>query len=316
MRAQSSAPAPPAVESAFVPGYAEAIGEAIEHYTARRWPEAQAAFARAHELQPSARTYRGLGLAAFYLEKYWIAREAFEQALADPRRPLPDDQRREVVELLAACARETGRFELRVAPVTAHVEVDGAVTEQRVLVLSRGEHAVSVSAEGHVPQHATLIVTGGEDRALAFALPTVAPPSPVTAPLTPAAAPAPVRLSSAVVAAPRERAESGRLYTWIVAATVPVFAGVSAAVWLTGEAKRDDIEDDCSREGCDRAEANRRIDEADLAAHEAWATVSLAAAGVALVGAAVLFVVEGGEPEGSAIQIHAERSGAVLRGQF
>src|SRR5688500_9579869 len=75
VHAQGEAPSP-AAEAAGVPGYAEAIGEAIEHYSAHRWPEAQAAFARAHALQPSARTYRGLGLAAFYLQEFVFAREA------------------------------------------------------------------------------------------------------------------------------------------------------------------------------------------------------------------------------------------------
>ena len=307
---------PPTAEASAVPGYTEAVGAAIEHYSAHRWREAQVAFARAHELQPSARTYRGLGLAAYYVGEYSVAREAFEQALSDARRPLPEDQRREVVELLAASVRETGRFELRVAPASARVEADGAVTERRVLLLSRGEHAVSVSAEGHVPQHATLIVTGGEDRALAFALPVVArAPSPV-------AKSEPVRIAPVASSRPeapeasRARDDGGRALTWIVAAAVPVFAGASAAVWLTGEAKRDDIEDDCARDRCDRAEADRRSRSVGLAAHETWATVSLAAAGVALVAASVLFVVEGGEPPSSAIQIDAARSGAVVRGNF
>src|SRR5690242_19589387 len=61
--------APQIEDAPAPPEYAEAIQEAVGHYSAGRWRQAQKAFARAHALQPSARTYRGLGLSAFYLDE-------------------------------------------------------------------------------------------------------------------------------------------------------------------------------------------------------------------------------------------------------
>ena len=319
------------------PAYGEAIRTAVAHYSAGRWREAQLAFARAHALQPSARTQRGLGLAAFYRGQYAAAREAFEQALADTRRPLPDEQRHELATLMRSAARESGRFELHVTPASAWVELDGEVTERRVLFLERGAHVLSVRAAGHAAQRSELHVIGGEDRTLMLTLSPVATSAPGLGHLPPLAVPirssaaaasdqpssattgstAPALRGGASSAPPPARpARSGRVFTWVALTAVPVFAGTAAAVWFGGESKRDRIENDCERDECDEAEAARRWDDAGLDAHETWTHVSLVAAGAALVAATVLFVVEGSEASGDAIAVGGTRSGVGLSGRF
>jgi len=293
------------------PGYSEAIAEAVDHYSAGRWRRAQEAFARAHALQPSARTYRGLGLANFYLENFAVAREAFEQALADTRKPLADDQRSELAELLRACERETGRFELRIAPEGARVELDGATIEQRTLTLDRGDHVIAVSAAAHQPERIVLTVAGGEQRAVEVSLATAERATPATIEAA-SEGPRPPLVDDYAQSEPTSG--DGRVLTWVAAAAVPVFAGVGAGVWFTGKAERDAIEDECAIDRCNAMEGQRRFDEAGLDAHETWASVSLAASGVALVAAVVLFVVEGAEPSGTGLE--AGLSGGALSGRF
>jgi hypothetical protein len=317
----AQAPAAEVAEASATPAYSEAINDAIGHYSAGRWREAQLAFARAHALQPSARTYRGLGLAAFYLDEFAAAREAFEQALADSRKPLPQAQRRELVDLLAACARETGRVELRVAPPSARVELDGVVSERRVLFLGRGTYVLTLSAEGHVAERTTLTIAGGEERSLELSLAAVERQAAAPAVVAPAGPSDPVGEATAI---PPDRAPpanastagGGRVFTWIAAAAVPVFASTAAAVWFTGKAERDAIEKDCLLDGCDMDETKRRSRNAGLDTYETWTNVSLAASGVALVAAAVLFVVERPEASGSGVEVSVVRTGATLRARF
>jgi len=308
--------APQAEDTVAAPGYAEAIREAVEAYSAGQWRNAQQAFARAHALHPSARTFRGLGLSAFYLGELAAARLAFEQALAETRRPLPEDQRRELVELLREATQATARIELRVAPAMARVELDGVATEPGSLILERGEHVLVVSAEGYVSQRMTLEIAGGEQRSLDFALQAQAvSPAPVG---TGAGATVPSRTASpsGTSAGPALAPARGRVFTWIAAAAVPVFAGSAAVVWFTGKAKRDAIEHECARDFCDHAEAERRLDRAGVDAHETWTNVAWGAAGTALVASAVLFFVEDEQGSRSNVEISADRAGAVLRGQF
>jgi hypothetical protein len=326
--AQAAAPQSGAgADVAGTPEYLHAIQQAVGHYSARRWHEAQRAFEQAHALQPSARTFRGLGLSAYYLGQQVAARLAFEQALADTRRPLSAEQRAELETLLRATTSETGRFELKVTPDTAGVAVDGASAPGRVLVLARGQHVLALEAEGHEPKRLMLLVSGGEDRLLELTLeakpsqPIVAATPPSARP-EPEAAPAPVAVaapSPAPVAAPAATDASAgtvRVLAWIAAAAVPVFAGTAAAVWLTGKAKHDSVEQQCQREGCDEPEAARRLEAEGVPAHETWTNVSLAASGVALAASVLLFVLDADEDPSGEVHAGVQLRGARLHGRF
>jgi hypothetical protein len=311
--------APQLTDAAGPPGYAEAIREAVDHYSAERWRPAQKAFARAHALQPSARTYRGLGLSAFYLDEFAAARAAFEQALADTRRPLPEEQKRALSELLLETTRLTGRIELQVEPSSARVELDGVVIESSVLFVDRGAHVLSVSAEGYVSQRTTLVIEGGEQRSLDLRLEAQASePAAVVQPEQLAREPAPPAAQRAIAPVRQMTSpdEGGRVFTWIAAAAVPVFAGSAGLIWVTGQNELEAVEDDCQRDGCDAAEGARRLDAAGVDAHETWTNVCLVVSGVALATATVLFFVEGKPSTRSDVELTVERSGALLRGQF
>lgn len=309
----------PAADAAGPRGYAEAIREAVDHYAAQRWRPAQKAFARAHALQPSARTYRGLGLSAFYLGELAAARQALEQALSDTRRPLSEEQKRALSELLLETTRLTGRIELHVEPRSARIELDGVVTEARALFVDRGAHVLSVSAEGYSAQRTTLAIEGGEQRSLDITLEALAnEPAAAAVPEPPALEPAAPAPPPAIVQEARQAppAEGGRVFTWIAAAAVPVFAGTAGVIWLTGQNELEAVEEDCLRDGCDEAEGARRLDASPVGAHETWTSVSLVASGVALATATVLFFVEGQPSARSGVELTLNRSGAQLCGQF
>lgn len=260
--------------------YSEAIARAVKHFEASRFDEALAAFMEAHVLQPSARTFRGVGLANYSRGDFVAARRAFEHALIDSRRPLTGEPRREVEALLAETAQRTGRFELRITPGDAKVEVDGVPTTDRELLLGVGSHALVVSASGHALERSTLQVSGGEVQTLRIALAPRDQTPPIAAPTghdAPVAKPAPAPPREPPPDAPPRRAN---VWPWVVMAASPVFAATAAAVWFTGKGKRDDIEDQCARDECSDSEVDRQIEAANLSTYET-------ATGI-LIGASIL----------------------------
>lgn len=94
--------------------YRGVVMHAVSEFDAGRSAEARALFLRAHELWPSARTLRTLGMTAFDLRMYPRALEELQGALDDARRPLPDDQR-----ALAVQGREDEELTLRLEPLAS-----------------------------------------------------------------------------------------------------------------------------------------------------------------------------------------------------
>ena len=52
------------------PAYRRLIKEGLAEYEARHFDEARSLFQRAHDLNPNARTHRGIGMASFELRDY------------------------------------------------------------------------------------------------------------------------------------------------------------------------------------------------------------------------------------------------------
>ena len=80
--------------------YREIIEQAVAETERENWNEANALFRRAHQLRPSARTLRGLGMVAFNRKEYVDAVMNLSAALEDSRRPLTDQQREQATGLL------------------------------------------------------------------------------------------------------------------------------------------------------------------------------------------------------------------------
>jgi hypothetical protein len=221
------------------PEYTATVQEALAEFDDGHFQEARALFLRAHALQPSARTLRGLGISAFEMREYDDAARKLEGALASQVKPLDGALRIETQQLLERAYVFVGRYELGMQPSFAHLIVDGAESDlragQRVL-LSIGRHQLEAHAPAYESDKRTLDVAGGEHAGLSFTLVKLAPPPVVLAPT--AATP-----SRAVPAArPSDPPRTDRqLYEnpWLWTATgVAVVAIVATAVALAGRDTR------------------------------------------------------------------------------
>ena len=125
---------------------------AVEEHSLGHYEEARALFTRAHAINPSARTFFGMGVAAFEARQYVDAIRLLEQARADTRRPLTAAQRKQTESLLERAQAFVVRVPIRVAPKSAHVSIDGRAIEldaRGTVLLDAGAHQVVISAEGY-----------------------------------------------------------------------------------------------------------------------------------------------------------------------
>jgi hypothetical protein len=133
--------------------YDKLVLRALSAYEAGRWDEARRLFEQAHGLDPTARTLRTIGMAAFNQGDHVAALQNLEAALVDPRKPLTDEQRAHVSALIERANQQVGRFRLRLEPESARLLVDGkspARSRDGELVLMPGRHELELSAAAHV----------------------------------------------------------------------------------------------------------------------------------------------------------------------
>jgi hypothetical protein len=238
--APASAPAP-----AEPPGYRAAIDDAVAEYAAGRYPEARAMFMRAHTLQPSARTLRGLGMAEFELRNYVEATRLLQQALSSTVRALDGELRTATQALLARAQGFVGRYALALTPPELQLKVNSvpAVREpDGSLMLSIGDHALYAEAQGYVPVSHTLRVNGGENTTLNITLERAPVPvavAPVATPVEQPIAPAPPPVTPTSPTQPRDDDGGGSVFSspwfWTVAAVVVIGAGVGVTLLVLSE---------------------------------------------------------------------------------
>lgn len=237
------APAPaPAATLAEPPGYRAAIDEAIAEYGAARYPEARALFMRAHTLQPSARTLRGLGMTEFELRNYVEATRYLQQALSSTVRALEGELRTATQALLTRAQGFVGRYALSLTPPELTLKVDSAPAPREpdgTLMLGIGDHALQAEAQGYVPVSHTLRVNGGENTTLNITLEQAPAPvavAPIAAQPEPAAPPPAVTPTSG---APPRDDDGGSVFSspwfWTVAAVVVIGAGVGVTLLVLSE---------------------------------------------------------------------------------
>lgn len=296
--------APTAEQRALKREYDRTIRAALLEYQLGHWDEAAALFARAHALNPSARTFRGLGLAAFESRNYALALGYMRAALRDTRRPLTAEQRRELERASARAEGFVARLVLALEPSNATFTLDGNPAQldaHQELLLDPGDHELQLSAPGYEPRSMMLRAAAGTSRRLAVALAPLAQPG----------------VGVATAAGP----ERGELrYTWVAAAGVPVFGALALAIWLSGQGELSEIEDACrARGGCSDAEVSQRVDDAGLSSHETWTSVSLMLTGAAAGTAAALYLIEshaGAEQRPPSTTLSIGPGAVELRGRF
>ena len=227
--------------------YAVTIQRAVTEFEAGHWEEAHALFRRAHELNPNARTWRGLGIAAFEARQYVEATADLEAALLDPRKPLSPEQRAEAQGLIERARAFISVYHMRIRPETAQVVVDGravALKEQQIH-LDPGPHTIIVRAPGYEERRAELRAGAGDEGELSLELSIVSRADDERAGERHAAASPAGRVQAADAPQPKRRR---RVWTWALASG-SVAAGVVAAAlrWRVRGLEREFA--DCSAAG-------------------------------------------------------------------
>jgi hypothetical protein len=195
--AQLAPPAPPAptaiasADATEKPEYKQAVEQALEEYRLGHFEEARSLFERAYDIDANARTLRGLGMVEFELRHYVRATELLEQSLASTKKPLTDDQRKSVEQLLARTRQFVANYAVKVEPSRKDiaVELDGKPIElsnEGKLSIEAGEHTLRISGGPELTsRELKLDVKGGEEQTLRIELQVRQPEPPQQAVYTP-----------------------------------------------------------------------------------------------------------------------------------
>lgn len=272
--------------------YQTTVEQAVREFGLNNWAEARALFRRAHALSPSARTWRGMGMAAYELKMYVEALRELTAALVDANRSLTEEQRGQVQSLIDQSRAYVGRYHVVLEPSTARPRVDGQEAlfdPGNVLLLSLGDHELTATAEGYQNLRLPLRVEGGEDSTLQLTLVTAtAAPTALASAAAPAPLPPPAPTDGTAVK-PQAAADGGSTATtvgWIAAASAVAFAGGAAAFWFIGEGKYSDLEKQCGS-SC----SNAQIDASGVQTTDLLHQVFVAVAGAAAVTSVIGFVI-------------------------
>lgn len=239
-RVLAQSPTAPPVPPAAAPtgllasdNYKAVIREALAEFDEHHYQESRALFMRAHELQPSARTWRGIGFSAFELRDYVDAVKNLEQALTSTERPLQGELRSDTVNMLERSYGFVGRYTLGLGPNNAVLVVDdveSSLHDGERLLLPIGHHVIEGRAPAYLSDKRALEVAGHENTGLSFSL------APVPVPELPVVA-TPVQAAQTVVEpAPvyaQERSDKPLYknpYLWAATGAVVVAVIVVAAV--------------------------------------------------------------------------------------
>jgi tetratricopeptide (TPR) repeat protein len=233
--------------------YRAAVRDALLEYDARHFEEARTLFRRAHDIEPNARTLRGIGMASFELRDYVVAVRALSAALVDTRKALTPEQREHTQGLLERSELFIDVFVLKSNPPDARVVIDGQSPEPEpdgTILLGFGSHIVEASKPGYLVRTFPIKVHGGERRELIVNLehqspPPMPPPSPVV--------PSPV--APVLPAAPTPEAPSASAGWYWGAGGAALLAGAAAAWWGFEDARLRSCRNSSDGLSCDKASA-------------------------------------------------------------
>jgi hypothetical protein len=208
--------------------YRKTIRDGVAEYDAGHFEEARSLFRRAHETNPNARTFRGIGMASFELRDYIAAWRYLSVALQDKRKPLSPAQRKDVQDLLDRSRMFLDVYTVRVVPRTARLTIDGRAPEfepDGTLLFGFGAHTITASAPGMATHSESMNVRGGARKELLLSL----EPAPVLG-AHPADAALPVTVMKAAPP-PRASNTAAKAWLWSSAGAAVVAAG-AGAYWI------------------------------------------------------------------------------------
>jgi hypothetical protein len=153
--------------------YRSTLKDALAEYDANHFEEARALFRRAHEINPNARTLRGIGMASFELRDYVAAVRTLSAALVETRKPLSAEQRIHAQGLLERSRMYVDICTLKISPADARVLIDGRTPDTEsdgTVLLGFGSHNLEAGKPGFVLRTLVVNVRGGERKELAMTL--------------------------------------------------------------------------------------------------------------------------------------------------
>jgi tetratricopeptide (TPR) repeat protein len=213
--------------------YRELVRRALAAFDQKQWDKARELFSAAHELDPNARTLRGLGMVAFEMEDFVEAYKLLYQSLHDRRRPLEGALREKTEDLLKRTRLLVGRVRLSVTPDEALVHMDGeSVDPTAELWVTIGLHLLTVEARGYETKKISLDIRDGDDQQLEVEL----EPLDLGARRTASMAPVAVNLTSPSTASDEDSTVFQKWWFWAAAAGV-VAAGVGTTLLVTNARK-------------------------------------------------------------------------------
>jgi hypothetical protein len=253
---------------------AKLLDQGVVQFEEGKAAEAYASFQAAYELYPSAKILLNMGQALKALGRDAEAAQAYDRFLVETS-ALPEVGDRRVTLARAGLSEilpRIGRLRLTVQPPDALVTLDGKplgpASRLRMIYLTPGDHQLLVAAAGFVDKSAAVTaIAGAETPPLDVVLEAVPAPPPVVA-----AAPPPVLR---------------RRWTWVA-------AGASAALLGTGVGfglHANSLWDELHRPGLTAARDDQLRRQIPREARVA--NILFAAAGVAAIGAGVLYFYEG-----------------------
>jgi hypothetical protein len=279
-----------AQEEAGSSEYRTLIDQALSEFGHKNWPEARVLFRRAHELNPNARTLRGMGLTSYEMRDYVNAVLQLSAALEEKRQPLTEAQRKECEQLLARSRTFVGAYALTLEPAQAVITLDGATPVRdgagRVLV-PFGEHTFKASAPDYLDETHKLSVQGGEQSELTITLrkPQLASAAAVEPPANPfgkRSTPEPVRVKT-----------GGLKYSYVALGATAAFGAAAVGTWFAGQGKLDDLDRDCAERATGATPCVRGgVDTGGVKTLERTTNALLGLTGAALVATAVLATIE------------------------
>jgi hypothetical protein len=149
--------------------YDRTVNAALDEYERGNWDESSALFGRAHQLKPSARTLRGLGLSAYEGRHYPDAIHYLVEALADPRLPLNPLQRDALVATIDRARLFVGYLKISVKPDGSLITINGlpALTDTNgEIICDAGWIDLEIKADRHDTWNRHLRLSPGQHLAL------------------------------------------------------------------------------------------------------------------------------------------------------
>lgn len=233
--------------------YQQLINDALSEYDRGSWEESAALFRRAHELIPSARTLRGLGLTAYEARRYPDSIRYLTDALTDTRHALTPKQKEDIEATLDRARLFVGYLELQVEPAGTTVMINGQDARpdaSGTVITDVGWMDIEARAEGYETLAKRIRVNAGDHQTLDLKLTRTPPPQ---AAVVAAPAPKPALVEPRVDAAPlpattQPAADSDSPYTtwkWVTAGAAIAALGTGAALLIVQKAKAPAYNHDC-----------------------------------------------------------------------